>query len=589
MFTEGCYGEMIQPQKENEETLETTEAMIERGLCVPYGIGTLIYMRQFLSLMNFRYFILAMLDKIPRSWWTKAQWEKVKQERTTAVEQISKKLMMKPSTTGKTPEKLTEKLSIIRKAPEKMPLARLLLSAQKQREYLEDYLVILRDEPSVLVYNVNSWLLSRPELVTDDQGRHLPLESDKHISCAIFEVIRGWVQKIATWSYICNLLEMLDNADTKPDYKRFILQEISNVCHFEYNRAQAHFVRHVQTGIGARCFRRVANAYDDAGNPKVFMKIKPQELSQGDSLLQYMLRLCQSQTNSSQVAQWFDKLNELYNSKPSNWKSLQQREMDALCELMMTASFIEELSISLPVPSLSRKTGQMFLEASRELNSGLNDIRKEINLQEFSVPINKLLEPGMAKRALAQLDDLVLRNMGSKMDFFYHYAVQECLIYHRSQCQKTKDAPEEIEQNKFPFTTAYFAAEGVDLTKYREIKSPVQTSTSENEQAANKPNEGQLLQLYACPAAKKVFYNLFKRPKGGASITWAAFESAMVAVGFSVIPEYCAHYTFVPPRNILVKTTLIVVRPLNSKIEGHLIPTLARRLQKAYGRFMHFG
>ncbi|KAL7953088.1 hypothetical protein V8C34DRAFT_321657 [Trichoderma compactum] len=567
IISEDCYGDVIRLDKEKEEALESMMAMTEGDFCVP----------QFLSLVDFRCLILALLEKTPRSWWTKAQWEKLKQERPAAAERI------------KTPEKLAEKLSTTGKAPEKMSLAQILFNVQRQRGYLEDYLAILRDEPSVLVYNVNSWLLSRPELVTDDQGRHLPLETNKHISCAIFEAIRGWVQKFAIWSYIYNLLEMLDNADTKPDYKRVILQEISNVCHFEYNRAQAHFIRHVQTGIGARCFRRVANAYDDAGNPKVFMKIKPQELSQGDYLLQHMLRLCQSQTSASQAAQWIDKLDELHNSKPSDWKPLQQREMDALCELMAIVLVIQQFSISLSVPSLSRKTGQTFLEGSRELNSGLNDIRKEIDLQEFSVPITKLLEPGMANRALAQLDDFVVRNMGSKMDFLYHYAVQECLVYHRTQSQKTEDAPEEIEQSKFPFTIAYFIAEGVDLKKYEENRSPVQTSTSENEQAANKPNEAQLWQLYASPAAKRVFSTLFKEPTAGTSITWAAFESAMVATGFSVKIGYCAHYTFVPPGNMPVKTTLLVVRPLNSKIEGHLISTLARRLKKAYGRFMHFG
>ncbi|KAL7914656.1 hypothetical protein GGI35DRAFT_488720 [Trichoderma velutinum] len=567
VFAEDWYGDNVKLIKESKETLEMMEPLIEAGFCVPYATGALIYTRQYIMLLDFRFLILGMLHKSPRSWWTKQQWKTIKQEGTAAAAKL---------------------LLTTEKEPEKISAADLLIGAQKQKDYLEEYLTILRGEPSVLVYNANSWLLSRPELVTDDKGRRLPLEADKHISCAIFEVIRGWIQKFAIWSYIYNILEILNNADTNPDYKRVILQELSNICHFEYSRAQAHFVRHVQTGIGARCFKRVANAYDEAGNPRVVMKVKPEELTGGNSHLQYMLRLCQSQTHASQAVQWIDKLDDLYKSHPSDWKPLQEREMDALAELILVVAFIQELSIVLSIPSLSRKTGQTFLVGSRELNSGLNDIQKEIDLQEFSVPVNKLLEPGMASKALAQLDVLVVRNTGAKMDFYYHYVVQECSAYHRTQSRKTKDASE-IEQNKFPFTTAYSIAENVDLKNYEENTSLHQALTSANEQAVNAPDESQLQQVYESQMSKKVFSTLFGEPKAGASISWAAFESTMVAMGFSIINGYCSFYTFFPAENMAVKTAFTVSKPSNSKIEGHLIPILARRLKKAYGRFVHFG
>ncbi|KAL6700450.1 hypothetical protein J3F84DRAFT_392563 [Trichoderma pleuroticola] len=571
-FAEDWYGDIVKFKKENEETQEKMKTLVKGGYCVSYGIGTLIITRQYTLLIDFRFFILEMLEKIPRSWWTKAQWERVKQERPAALDQITKKLKESMSTAGK--------------APEKMSIAQLLNVVQNRRDSLKDYLAILRDEPSVLVYNVNSWLLSRPELVTDDKGRHLPLETDKHTSCAIFEAVRGWIQKFAIWSYICDLLEMLDNEDTEPDYKRVVLQEISNVCHFEYSRAQAHFIRHVQTGLGARCFRRVTNAYNEAGDPRVVMKVKPEELPGRDSLLQCMVRLCQSRTHASQAVELIKKLDELYKSKPCAWKLLPGRQMDALDELLIIVSVIQEFSKALSLPPLSRKTGQTFLEGSRELNSGLNDIREKVDLQQFSVPITTLLGPGMATQALAKLDDSVIRNTGSKMDFFYHYNVQECLAYHRAQSRKTKDAPEEMKQNTYPVVMAFSIAMGVDLKKYEENRSPAQTSTPENEQAANKPNEEQLQQLYANLEAKKVLSTLFKNPKAGASITWAAFESTMVAMGFSVKQGQCGKYALIPPANMPTEATLPVARPLNSKIEGHLIPILARRLKKAYGKFL---
>ncbi|PKK42786.1 hypothetical protein CI102_12255 [Trichoderma harzianum] len=525
IFTEKWYGDLLELDKEDKGT----ETLIKGGDCVSYAVGSLIWHRQYTSLMDFRFLVLRMLMKTPRAWWTEEQWELVKQDDSTVVDKMAE-MIKEMLATGKAPGKT-------------VPFAKLLIGVQKQRDDLEGYLAILRDEPSVFVYNVNSWLLSRPELVTDDRGYSLPPETDKHIGCAIFEVVRGWIQKFAIMSYMYNLMEMWDNPNTKSDYKRIILQEISNVFHFEYNRAQAHLIRHVQTGIGARCFRRVPNAYDEAGNPRVVMRVKPDELNGSDSLLQHMLRLCQPQTHASQAFQWVDKLDDLYNSKPSCWKSLQQREMDALDELITI-------------------------------------------VLAFSVPINKLLEPGMANEALVQLDHLVVLHTGCKMDFFCHFIVQECSAYHRAQSQETKD----IEQNeyRYPITTAYCIAEGFDLKKYDENRSPVQTSTSENEQTVNKPNEEQLQKLYANPAAKKVFSTLFEEPKAGASITWTAFISAMVAMGFDVKHGYCSVHVLVPPRNMPLRTFLSVSRPPNHKIEGHLIPTLARQLKKAYGKFMPF-
>ncbi|KAF3076954.1 hypothetical protein CFAM422_000691 [Trichoderma lentiforme] len=567
VYTEKWYGDLVRLDKENEET----KTLIKGGDCVSYGVGSLIWNRQYTSLMDFRFLILRMLMKTPRAWWTEEQWERVNEERSTAVDKVTE-MIKENLATGKAPAKT-------------IPFAKLLLVIEKQRNDLEDYLAILRDEPSVLVYQVNSWLLSRPELVTDDRGRNLPPETDKHISCAIFEVVRGWIQKFAITSYMYNLTQMWDDPNTKSDYKRIILQETSNVLHFEYSRAQAHLIRHVQTGIGARCFRRVPNAYDEAGNPRVVMRVKLEELNGRDSLLQHMLRLCQPQTHASQAFQWVNKLDELYNSKPSCWKSLQQREMDALDELIWIVSLIQELSMVVALPPLSRKTGQIFINGSWELDYGLNKIRKEIDLQAFSVPLNKLLEPGMANEALTQLDDLVELHAGCKMDFFYHYVVQYCSAYHRAQSQETKG----IEQNEYPFTTAYCIAQGVDLKKYEENRSPVQTSASENEQAANKSNEEQRQKLYANPAAKKFFFTLFEEPKAGGSITWTAFISVMVAMGFCVKHGYCSIHVFVPPSNMPMMTILTVSRPRNHKIEGHLIPTLARQLKKAYGNFIPFG
>jgi hypothetical protein len=110
-----------------------------------------------------------------------------------------------------------------------------------------------------------------PELVADEQGRRLPAHTDRYISGAVLEAVHSAVQGAAVWDYICRLLELLEKQVTDDVYYAISMQEIANVCHLEFARAQALFKRQVQTGTGAKFFKRQSGAHDGAGNALVSM------------------------------------------------------------------------------------------------------------------------------------------------------------------------------------------------------------------------------------------------------------------------------------------------------------------------------
>lgn len=76
---------------------------------------------------------------------------------------------------------------------------------------------------------------------------------------------------------------------------------------------------------------------------------------------------------------------------------------------------------------------------------------------------------------------------------------------------------------------------------------------------------------------------LFDKAKARGSVAWTSFESAMVDLGFSIVPKFGPVYTFVPPKSMEATTSLTVHRPHKASIEGYLVPIYARQLKTKYG------
>ncbi|KAM0253063.1 hypothetical protein ACHAQJ_007439 [Trichoderma viride] len=562
-FIEEQYGDSFKVLSEHDATLAAFGPAIKAGVCIPQSTGELVLERQLAILQTFNILIEDILDLGSQTRSNKERSKKSEQAASAALSKLT-----------------------IQERPKKLSLPDLVSSAHDQKDNLEEFLSLLSAEPVVLAHAVNIWFFSRPELVIDDKGRHLPVHTDKHISGAFFEAVHSAIKGATVWNYICRLLELLKDSTTDKVYRPIILQEISNICHLEYSRAQAQFTRHVQTGIGARYFKRVANSYDNAGNAKVNMKIQPEELTRADPQLHYILRLCQSQTNASKAVEWIKKLSDLYESHPIDRETLHEREIDALGDLIVITAFIQDLSPVISMPALSRKKGQMFVSRSQELDAELNKLRSEIDLRDFAVPIDNLLEPGMTHGALIKLDQFVVGKAGSKMGFLYQDLMEDCLADLENQYQATKAKLEKTEYVPLPATASQSPDERVEQRKVKEKTRPSQSTIFEIIQTHEAPKEEpvQPLQVFnVSPPVGEVFSTLFNKSEARGSISWGAFEGAMAELGFSVLPKYGSVYTFSPPDSMNVKKSFTVHRPHKSRIEGYLIPIFARRLKRMYG------
>lgn len=326
----------------------------------------------------------------------------------------------------------------IRSAPAKLALPGLLAGAREQQESLQEYLALFSTEPVVLSHAVNIWVFSRPELVPDERGRQLPVHTDKYTSASVLEAVHSSLQGVAIWTYLVRLLELLQNSNPDKAYRALILQEISNICQLEFNRTQSLFKRHVQTGTGSKWFKRISNAYDNAGNARVNLKGNPEDLTRTEPQLHYMLRVCQPKLTAPNAANWAKKLGELHRAHPEERENLQEREADSLGDLAIIIGFIQDLAPVIAMPSFSNNKGQAFISRFQALEKELSDLKNLIDLRDFVVPIDNLLEPGVAEGALKALDEFTIEKAGTKMGSLYDDIIEDSLSDLESQYEQVK-------------------------------------------------------------------------------------------------------------------------------------------------------
>ena len=406
----------------------------------------------------------------------------------------------------------------------------------------------------------------------------------------MLQAVYNAVKAAAIWNYISSLLDLLASPPAADKiYRAIILQEISNVCHLEYNRGQALFKRNVQTATGVKWFKRIANVYDKAGNARVIMNADPEVLTRTDPQLHYMLRLCQPETNVLRAADWMKKLSNLHEAHPSERAKLEEREADSLSDLAIITSFVQDLSRVISMPSLSHKKNQMFVARSQQLDAEMNLLMSMIDLRDFVVPIDNLLEPGVASKSLIFLDHFVVQNAGTKMGFLYQDLIEECFVEIERQSQLVKNRTEQkepVEVASTPTLVPEPQEKRVEQRKQKEKTRPSHSSVFEivaprEEEESLEEEQSIIIKVRASTA--EVFSTLFGKAESRGSVSWMAFVSAMTDLGFSVQPKAGSVYTFFPPESMHVSKSLTLHRPHKSEIEGHRAIAYAKRLRKVYG------
>ncbi|EXJ78100.1 hypothetical protein A1O3_09261 [Capronia epimyces CBS 606.96] len=508
---------------------------IRANLCVSQELGELILQRQTHLLQSLNIVIEDILD-IGSKIRDRKKPPKRSDKDKAAVAAISKLSIQTP--------------------PTSLLLSDLINGAVEQKSSNEEYLNLLSTEP------------------VDEKGRSLPVHTDKYISGAVLEAAYRAVKAAAIWNYISGLLKRLESTPaTDKIYKTMILQEISNVCQMEYSRTQALFKQNVQIATGVKWFKRMSNAYDKAGNARVNMKGDPGALTRTDPQLHYMLRLCQSETTASKATDWMKKLGDLHDTHPSEREKLEEREVVSLGDLAITTAFIQDLSAVVSMPPPSRKKAQMFVARSQELDAEMNELKSQIDLQDFAVPIDNLLEPRVAAKMLRVLDDFIIEKAGTQMGFLFQDLIEECFTNLENQYKDAKDKAEQkekAEETPLPSAAAESPEKRVEQRRQKEKTRPSHSSAYQiiAPGEEEKPVQGEeapplppTIKVRASTA--DVFSMLFSNAEARGSVNWTAFTAAMADVGFSVKPNFGSVYTFYPPESLKASKAVTFIAHTN--------------------------
>ncbi|RFN43320.1 ipa protein [Fusarium flagelliforme] len=547
-----------------KEVLSGMESAIQQRYIIPQSLGELILQRQLYLLQALNIMIEDVLDQGSKTR-DRSQLAKNSKHATAPISNsVSKQVNVKLN---------SQELSVI---------------ASDQKTSLQEYLSLLRTEPTVLCSGVNVEFFSRPELVPDEKGRSLPVYTDRYVGPAVFETIHHAVQGIAIWESITRLLDLLERPSTDKLYKSTVLQELANMCHFEYARTQALFRRQVSTGTGSKWFKRLSNVNDRGGNAKVSMKGNPEELTRSDPQLHYLLRLCQPETTITKAVEWMQKLTDLYKAHPLEEK-LYERESRTLYDMAAIIVFVQDLSAVYSTPSSSRKKGTLLVAGLQEVDAALGQIKKEVDLRDFAAPIDNLLEPGVSQKALEALDRFVIEKTGTKIESLYQDELEKAFQDIEEQYQKAKEKSNKDTKADFvPINTAPIDAKDQIETRRQKEKTRPQhssiyaiTMTTESAEENETVKPPQPVKVSSSTA--QVFAILFDKAQSRGSVSWTSFEAAMSELGFSVLPRFGSVYTFRPSEDMDIKRPVNFHRPHQSQIEGYMVLIFARRLSRAYG------
>ncbi|KAI4949223.1 hypothetical protein J4E91_005687 [Alternaria rosae] len=562
-LTEDGYGESVEILAEKrEEVLANMKAAIQAQVIVPQATGELILMRQInlLQLLNFS--IEGILDTASTTRTQAKRPKKPADEATAALAKLS-----------------------VHSAPKKVELSDLVGVAHDQVSSREDIVSLIATEPTVLAHEVNFCFFSRPELVADEKGRMLPVHTDKYISGAVLDAVQNSVKTAATWNYVARLMDLLKGTSDK-QFRATILNELSNTCHLEYLRAQNGFKRSVAVGLGgSKWFKHMSTAQKD-GVPRILLKRSPESFTVENPQLHYMLRLCQDDISWSGAAQWLQKLEDLHRAHPLERDNLSEREYDCLGDLAIIVTFIQSLSSVAQLPTPNHKKSQPFVPGYTSLDKELKSLKDGIDLGEYAIPIDNLLEPGMAEGALATLDQYIVEKTGTKLGFLYQDLVENCASsiqqQHEQQKAKASQGQAEYRAPTAPETPASNIGQRKQKEKTRPAQNPIYEITPQatiNDQPASSKET-----FYVKPSTAAVFSSLFSRSSAARSpVRWDAFVAAMKDFGFTIDPKVGSIYTFAPPGKVSVRRDITIHRPHQASIEERLLLFYSRRLKKVYG------
>ncbi|KAK1451824.1 hypothetical protein CMEL01_06398 [Colletotrichum melonis] len=533
LFSDGqWYDCSVYLPEKDEKSLGGLVPAIRAGLVPPSDVGQLILKRQVTLLRSLNILIDDILDQGSKTR-SNAQRPKKPEEITTAA---------------------FSKLSISQ-FPAKLSLADLVNATCDQAALFKER-IELCSEPAVLAHDVSFWFCSRPEILPDEKGGRLPVVCDKYVSASVFDAVHNAVKAAVLWNYVHQLLERFESLNQDKAHRSILLQEIANAAQLTYVSAQTLFKRHIQSHSGSKWYKRMSNTHDSIGNAR--------------------------------AVEWLKKLGDLHQAHPEEREKLVESGFESLCDLVTTVAFIQDVTNTISTPAPSRKKGQLFVSRSQELEKELNELKTGIDLRDFAIPIDNLLEPGMTAGVLENLNQFMVDNAGAKLGALYEDLVFECFSDLENQYEqyKVKISQGQKEWTPLPVPAPKPRETLVEQRKEKETTRPAHVSAFEVSPQANVSTTEPVVEkqtFKVSPATAEVFNALFKKSESRGAVNWTAFEGAMAELGFSVLPKYGSVFTFMPPDSMAVMRPFTVHRPHKSHIGGYMTLVYSRRLARAYG------
>lgn len=566
-ITEDGYGQSVKiAASKRAEVLATMKKAMDAQLIVPQATGDLILMRQInlLQLLN-----IVIEDILDTGSTTRTQAKRPESSSDGGTVALSKLSIHAP--------------------PKTLELPDLFEIARDKCSSLEDMISMISTEPTVLAHEVNFCFFTRPELIADEKGRIMPVHTDKYISGAVFDVVHNSMKTVAIWNYIIKLLALLKDTPDK-QFRATVAKELANTCHLEYQRVQTSFKRSVAVGMGgSKWFKRMPTSRKD-DVARITLKRSPESLTVENPQLHYMLRLCQDEVNWSGAVRWLQQLEDLHRAHPLEQDKLSEREHDTLGDLAVIVTFIQSLSQVVQLPVANLKKSQPFVAGYAAIDNELRVLKDGVDLGDFAVPIDNLLEPGMADGALTALDQYLQEKTGTKIGCLYQDLVEDCISSVQKQHDQQKAKSNEKKTEYITPTAPESPESQIQQRKQKEKTRPAQPSVySITPQAADVASEknqpSQPKQTFNVKSSTAiVFSSLFSRSSTSrGSVRWETFVAAMVDLGFSINPKVGSIYTFVPSEKMQVRRDLTIHRPHQSRIEGPRLLILSRRLRRVYG------
>ncbi|KZL64195.1 ipa protein [Colletotrichum incanum] len=311
------------------------------------------------------------------------------------------------------------------------------------QEYMANtYRTNLKKDEMVLCDDVLNWWFTMPGGLADKDGNvllsHAERTTTKHLSLCLFETMHVIDRDIMTWNSIRTLLYVLVSLGKgkKVAKKRArLLQDLANVCHKYYIDLQAFFRRTIQSGIARKYHRRLADTYDEFGAPVVVLKNHPSDFARSNPLMHYILHLSQPDISPIDAFNWAQKIRDYFKVYPERASHMSDGESSAFLSLMTFSAFLRDLQDYVPLPPVCAVKGQEFIIRANAIYAKLDRLKWELSVPEYAKFLCKAAkypslsdraDPGLSRRALEALDELVKARTGFFTTQLYRNVTRDC-------------------------------------------------------------------------------------------------------------------------------------------------------------------